>query len=147
MIAKEPISILLVEDNLGDVFLAKEALKEGRFPNTAVAVVKDGEEALDYLYKRGKFNCVEKPDLILLDINLPRMDGKEVLAIIKKDEKLRLIPVVMLTTSTAENDILESYYNHANCNISKPVHLDNFIDAISKIETFWLLTVELPTRF
>jgi CheY-like chemotaxis protein len=143
MIIKRVVQILLVEDNAGDAFLAIEAFKSGKI-ESIISVAKDGEEALDYLYKRGKFTNVETPDLILLDINLPKIDGMEVLSIIKKDEKLRLVPVLMLTTSTSENDIIDAYYHHANSYISKPVDVDHFFDAVNKIENFWLSVVELP---
>src|SRR5258706_1589818 len=108
------VTILLVEDNEGDIVLTLEALKEAKISN-GIYVVKDGEEALQYLRKEGRFEKAETPDLVLLDINLPRLDGKEVLAEIKKDPKLMVIPVVMLTTSDSEKDIMESYHNHANC--------------------------------
>ena len=117
---KKDINILLVEDNEGDILLTLEALKEAKVNNT-IHVVRDGEEALQYLRKQGRHKKAEAPDLILLDINLPKMDGKEVLAEIKKDETLMIIPVVVLTTSDSEKDILESYLNHANCFITKPV--------------------------
>lgn len=142
---KKPVQILLVEDNEGDVVLAQEALKEGNI-ETKVDVVRDGQEALDYLHKQKRYAKAETPDLILLDINLPRIDGKEVLANIKHDQNLRLIPVIMLTTSSSHKDVLDSYYHHANCYITKPVDLDKFLTVVQKIENFWLSIVKLPDK-
>ena len=142
---QQPVQILLVEDNEGDVILAKEALKDGKLLND-ISVAKDGQEAMDYLHKRGKFANVQTPDLVLLDINLPRLDGMEVLYLIKHDERLRTIPVVMLTTSSNENDVRSSYYNYANCYITKPVDLDKFLLIVHKIENFWLSVVKLPPK-
>lgn len=138
------IHILLVEDNEGDVILTKEALKQVRVDNS-ISVAKNGEEALQYLRKQGAFAHALTPDLVLLDINLPKINGKEVLAAIKSDETLRIIPVVMLTTSSSEQDIIESYQHYANCYITKPVDLKKFIDAIQALKSFWITTVQLPT--
>jgi DNA-binding response OmpR family regulator len=139
------VNILLVEDNEGDIVLTLEALKEAKFTN-GIYVVKDGEEALQYLRKEGRFEKAETPDLILLDINLPRLDGKEVLSEIKKDEKLMVIPVVMLTTSDSEKDIMESYHNHANCYITKPVDFHKFMEVVHVIKNFWISIVQLPNK-
>jgi chemotaxis family two-component system response regulator Rcp1 len=141
--AIKPIDILLVEDNPGDVRLTIEALKEGKVLNT-LNVVGDGVAALDYLNRRGAFTNVTRPDLILLDLNLPKKDGREVLAEIKRDSKTKRIPVVILTTSKAEEDILKTYNLHANCYITKPVDLDQFIHVVESIEGFWLSVVKLP---
>lgn len=140
-----PINILLVEDNPGDVRLTQEAFKEGKLRNK-LNVVSDGVEALDFLYLRHPYQDAPTPDLILLDLNLPKMDGREVLEHIKADKKLRRIPVVVLTTSKAEEDILKSYNLHANCYITKPVELDEFFHIIQTIEDFWLTVVKLPSR-
>ena len=137
------IHILLVEDNEGDVVLTLEALKEAKLKNK-ISVVRDGEQALDFLYRVGRFASEDRPQLILLDINLPKMDGKEVLNRIKSDPDLKKIPVVILTTSSSEKDILEAYNNYANCYITKPVDLDKFIDVIHTIEDFWISIVQLP---
>ena len=140
-----PIEILLVEDNQGDVRLTKEVLKEGRIANT-LNVVMDGVEALKYLRREGDYAKVRDTDLILLDLNLPKMDGREVLAVIKADPVLSRIPVVVLTTSGAEADILSAYSLHANCYITKPVSLDRFVDVVRSIEDFWLSLVRLPAH-
>jgi two-component system, chemotaxis family, response regulator Rcp1 len=138
-----PLEILLVEDNPADVRLTEEAFREGKIHNTLV-VARDGVEAMDFLYRRGKYADAVRPDLILLDLNLPRKDGREVLAEIKADPDLRRIPVVVLTTSRAEMDIVRSYNLHANCYVVKPVDLDQFIGIIQSIESFWLTAVMLP---
>jgi CheY-like chemotaxis protein len=138
-----PIDILLVEDNPGDVRLTIEALKEGKVLNT-LSVTMDGVEALSFLHKEGKYADAPRPDLILLDLNLPRKDGREVLADIKSDDNLKCIPVVVLTTSQAEQDIFKSYNLHANCFITKPVDLEQFITVLQSIENFWLTIVKLP---
>lgn len=138
-----PVKILLVEDNPADVRLAIEVFKEGKITNE-LKVAKDGVEALDFLYQRGAFAHESRPDLILLDLNLPKIDGREVLDEIKHDPDLKSIPVVVLTTSKAEEDILRSYNLHANCYISKPVDLDQFINVVKTIEDFWLTVVSLP---
>src|SRR5665647_1284431 len=134
---KKEVKILLIEDNEGDIVLTIEALKEAKV-NNVIQVVRDGEEALQYLRKQERFSNMETPDLILLDINLPRLDGKEVLAEIKKDEDLMIIPVVMLTTSDSEKDILESYQHHANCYITKPVDFQKFMHVVHMIKDFWI---------
>jgi two-component system, chemotaxis family, response regulator Rcp1 len=138
-----PVEILLVEDNLGDARLTQEALKEGKvYSNLHWA--KDGVEALDFLNGRGKFEDAPRPDIILLDLNLPRKDGREVLHDIKNDEKLKHIPVVVLTTSKAEEDVLRSYELHASCYVAKPVDLEKFITVVQSIDRFWLTVVTLP---
>jgi chemotaxis family two-component system response regulator Rcp1 len=139
----EPVELLLVEDNPGDVELTREALTEARVRNH-LAVVSDGVEALRFLRREGPHAGSPRPDLILLDLNLPRMDGREVLAAIKRDPALRRIPVVVLTTSEAERDILEAYQLHANAYIVKPVDLDQFLGVVRSIESFWLAVVKLP---
>ena len=134
------IQILLVEDNEGDIILTREALKDGRMKNSII-VAKDGQEALDMLN-----NAEVLPDLILLDINLPKMNGLEVLTTIKTDMRLRTIPVIMLSTSNEQNDILTSYNNYANCFITKPVDFNRFIDVVRTIEDFWISIVKLPNK-
>lgn len=138
-----PIEILLVEDSPGDVRLTIEALKEGKVHNN-MHVVKDGVEAMAFLHRKGEFTQAPRPDLILLDLNLPKKDGREVLKEIKEDKNLKRIPVVILTISTAEEDILKTYNLHANCYITKPVDLDHFIRVVKSIEDFWLEIVKLP---
>jgi CheY-like chemotaxis protein len=138
-----PIEILLVEDNPGDVRLTVEALKEGKIHNR-MSVVADGEAALSFLRREGVYGDAPRPDLVLLDLNLPRKDGREVLAEIKVDPELKRIPVVVLTTSKAEEDILRTYNLHANCYITKPVDLDQFIMVVKSIEAFWFSVVSLP---
>lgn len=138
-----PVEILLVEDSPGDVRLTVEAFTEGRVLNHLSSVF-DGVEAMEFLKQRGKYAEAARPDLILLDLNLPRKDGREVLAEIKNDPDLRRIPVVILTTSKAEQDIVSSYNLHANCFITKPVDLDQFIDVVKSIEDFWFSIVRLP---
>ncbi len=135
--------ILLVEDNPGDVRLTQEAFKEGKMINN-LSVVGDGVKAMGFLRKEGKYANSPEPNLILLDLNMPRMDGREVLAEIKKDENLRHIPVIVLTTSEAEQDIFKSYDLHANCYITKPVDLDQFNNVVKSINDFWLGVVKLP---
>ncbi len=139
----DPIRILLVEDSPGDVRLTIEALKDGKVKND-LSIVGDGVEALAFLKGEGKYAEAPRPDLILLDLNLPRMDGRELLTIIKQEEKLKRIPVVVLTTSEAEADVLRVYDLNANCYITKPVDLDKFIAVIKAIEDFWLTIVKLP---
>lgn len=141
----KPIEILLVEDNPGDVRLTKEALKEAKVINN-LTVLKDGEEALAYLRRQGPYEKAARPHLILLDLNLPRKDGREVLAQIKGEDALKRIPVVVLTTSQDEQDVLKSYNLHANCYITKPVDLDQFIRVVQSIEDFWLGIVVLPVN-
>lgn len=138
-----PIEILLVEDNPGDMRLTKEALKEGKVYNN-LHWAKDGVEAIEFLRREGKFADAPRPDIILLDLNLPRMDGREVLSIIKNDERLSKIPVVVLTTSKAEEDVVKSYALHANCYVTKPVDLEKFIVVVQSIDRFWLTVVTLP---
>jgi CheY-like chemotaxis protein len=138
-----PIEILLVEDNPGDVRLTKEALKEGKVYSN-LHTVKDGVEAMEYLRQEGKYKSVPRPDIILLDLNLPRKDGREVLEEIKSDEKLKRIPVVVLTTSKAEEDVLRTYNLHANCYVTKPVDLEKFMVVVKTIDSFWLTVVTLP---
>jgi len=137
------IRILLVEDNEGDIVLTLEALKEAKILNR-IDVVRDGEEALKFLHKEDSYTTAQTPDLILLDINLPRLDGTEVLGIIKNDPLLKVIPVIILTTSDAEKDIMQSYYNHANCYITKPVDIEEFMIVIQTIKNFWISIVKLP---
>jgi len=139
------IEILLVEDNPGDARLAKEALKESKMRNNLHHVV-DGVEAMAFLKKEGKYKDMPTPDLLLLDLNLPKKDGREVLAEIKADKELRRIPVVILTTSKAEADILKTYDLHANCYINKPLDLNQFMIVIKSIEDFWLSIVKLPPK-
>ncbi len=143
MIGK-PVEILLVEDNPGDVRLTQEALNDGKVRNN-MHVVEDGVEAVAFLRREGKYADAPRPDLILLDLNLPKKDGREVLAEIKTDEDLKRIPVVVLTTSKAEQDIFRAYDRHANCYITKPVDLDQFIKIVKGIEEFWFTIVKLPS--
>jgi chemotaxis family two-component system response regulator Rcp1 len=140
-----PIEILLVEDNPGDVRLTVEALREGRVPNN-LHVASDGVEALEFLRRAGQFANAPRPDMVLLDLNLPRKDGREVLAEIKADPDLRRIPIVVLTTSQAERDVLQSYNLHANCYITKPVDIDAFFATVRSIDSFWLAVVRLPSE-
>ena len=137
-----PVEILLVEDNPGDVRLTQEALEEGKVINN-LHVVGDGVEALAFLRREGEYAHVPRPDVILLDLNLPKKDGREVLAEVKADQNLRRIPVVILTVSKAEEDILRTYDLHANCYIAKPLDLDQFIKVVKAIEDFWLTIVKL----
>jgi len=140
-----PIEILLVEDSAGDVRLVKEALKENKFLNN-LYVARDGVEAMKFLHQEGKYADAVRPDLILLDLNLPKKDGREVLAEVKGDEDLKRIPVVIMTVSEAEEDILKTYNLHANCYITKPIDLDQFIKVVRSVESFWLTIVKLPPR-
>ena len=140
-----PVEILLVEDNPADVRLTTEAFKEERFLNN-LNIVTDGVEAMAYLRRAGKYAKAVRPDLILLDLNLPKKDGREVLKEIKEDEALKSIPVVVLTVSKAEEDILRSYKLHANCYITKPIDLKQFITVARSIQDFWLTIVKLPNR-
>ena len=140
-----PIEILLVEDNPGDVRLIKEVFKDAKIYN-AMQVAYDGETAMEILRRKGEYMDGSYPDLILLDLNLPKKDGREVLREIKEDENLKCIPVVILTTSNAEEDLIETYKMNANCYITKPVDLDQFINVVKSIENFWLSIVKLPTR-
>jgi CheY-like chemotaxis protein len=138
-----PIHILLVEDNAGDVRLTREALKEGKVSNS-LTVAPDGIEALAILRQEGRYAGEARPDIILLDLNLPKKDGREVLAEIKDNPALKRIPVVVLTTSKAEEDILRTYDLHANCYITKPVDFDKFVSVVKSIDDFWLSVVRLP---
>ena len=141
--AVKPINILLVDDDEGDVLLTQKALQKSRIYNT-LDVARDGVEAMQYLRREGKFEDVPRPGLILLDLNMPRKDGRETLAEIKNDNDLRLIPVVVLTTSDADHDVLQSYDLQANCYITKPVDLQQFTDVIQALQDFWLCIVKLP---
>ena len=142
---RELVQILLVEDNPGDVRLTREALKEAKFRNT-LQVVGDGVEALAYLRQQGQYSGAMRPHLIMLDLNLPRMDGREVLAAIKKDADLRRIPVVVLSSSEAETDIARAYDLHANAYVTKPVDIAHFLQVVKSIEEFWVEIVKLPVQ-
>lgn len=143
MPADKTVEILLVEDNEADIRLTKEGLAEAKINNN-LYVARDGEEAMKFLRKNGKHNGAATPDLILLDLNLPKKDGREVLREIKEDKKLAHIPVVILTTSEADKDIVKSYKLHANCYVSKPMGIDQFVEVITAIENFWFKIVKLP---
>lgn len=140
-----PIDILLVEDNAGDVRLTQEVLKGSKVHNNLM-VANNGQEALNCLHKVGKYKGVPRPDLILLDLNLPVMDGREVLEKIKDNADFKRIPVVILTTSKAEEDIIKTYNLHANCYVTKPVDLDQFVKVVKSLEDFWLAIVKLPNH-
>ena len=140
-----PIQILLVEDNPGDARLASEALKDGKVSNNLYHVT-DGVEAMAFMRREGEYASAPRPDLILLDLNLPRKDGREVLSEIKEDPGLRLVPVVVMTTSAAERDLIKSYDLHANAYVVKPMDLDQFIEVVRAIENFWFTVVKLPQR-
>ena len=140
-----PIDILLVEDNPGDVRLTKEALRDAKVLNQ-IYVARDGVEAMQFVHNEGPFSNVPMPDLILLDLNLPKKDGREVLAEIKKDPKLKHIPVVVLTTSKADEDIVRTYNLHANAYITKPVDLNRFVEIMHALEEFWFTIVKLPPK-
>ncbi|WP_053848405.1 response regulator [Streptomyces sp. NRRL B-24085] len=144
--AANPIDVLLVEDDPGDELMTREAFEDNKIGNT-LHVVRDGEEALDFLYRRGDHTEAPQPDLILLDLNLPKYDGRQVLEKIKSDPELSHIPVVVLTTSAAEEDILRSYRLHANAYVTKPVDLDQFIAAVRQIDDFFVQVVRLPRHF
>ena len=139
-----PIRILLVEDNPGDVRLAQEALKEDKLSNE-LYVVNDGVSAMQFLRREGPYTEAPRPDLVLLDLNLPRMDGREVLAAVKRDPELGGIPVVVLTTSRADEDVCRAYSLNCNCYVTKPVAFDDFIEVIKAIDSFWFSVVALPT--
>jgi two-component system, chemotaxis family, response regulator Rcp1 len=141
----EPIEILLVEDNPGDARLAVEALKDSKVRNNLYHV-RDGVQAMDFLRRRGEYAGAIAPDLVLLDLNLPRKDGREVLEEIKEDPELKLIPVVVLTTSEAERDLVRTYDLHANAYVVKPIDLDRFIEVVQAIEDFWFAIVKLPPK-
>lgn len=145
MSESQEINILLVEDNYDDILLTKEVLIEAKVKNI-LNVVEDGEEAMRYLKKEVEFVDAKRPDLILLDLNLPKKDGREVLIEIKDDEDLKSIPVVILTTSRAEEDIIKMYKHHANAYITKPVDFEQFIDVVKSVEDFWLSIVKLPPK-
>jgi len=142
---RRPIDVLLVEDNPGDVRLTQEALKEGRL-EIELSVTPDGVEALEFLHQTGKYTDAPRPDLILLDLNLPRKSGREVLSEIKSDPELKNIPVLVMTTSTAEQDISRAYSLNANCYIAKPLELEDFIAVVQSIEDFWLTKASLPAK-
>ena len=137
------VEILLIEDNPGDARLTQEALKDGKVRNS-LHIVYDGEEATDFLFKRNQYKNASRPDLIILDLNLPKKNGQEVLAEIKADDSLKSIPVIILTISKQEQDIIRSYNLHANCFIIKPIDLNQFFEVIKSIEDFWLTLVKLP---
>jgi chemotaxis family two-component system response regulator Rcp1 len=137
------VNILLVEDNPGDVRLIQEVFQDGKIFNR-MDVARDGEEAISYLHQKGVFQNKTKPDLILLDLNLPKKNGTEVLAEIKSDEHLKRTPVIILTASKAEEDIARAYNQHANCYLTKPIDLNQFINVVQQIKTFWLSIVQLP---
>ena len=139
----EPVQILLVEDSPGDIRLTREVLRDAKIANE-LHIVGDGDDAMAFLRREGDYAEMPRPDLILLDLNLPRKDGREVLAELKEDPELHLIPVIVLTTSSAEQDVLRSYDLKAACYITKPIDLDEFISVVRSIETFWLSTVRLP---
>jgi len=139
----DPIRILLVEDNPGDQELTRLAFKRGRLYNR-LDIVEDGEQAMAYLHGRPPFEGYPRPDLILLDLNLPRKDGREVLAEIKQDPQLKVIPVIVLTTSEADSDVMRSYELNANSYMTKPVDFDNFVTSIQTLESFWFTVVKLP---
>ena len=143
--AGRPIQILLAEDNPDDIELTVEALKDSRVRNRLI-VVKDGEEAISYLQGKGKYQHAVRPDLILLDLNMPKKNGRDVLREIKNDPRLKRIPVVILTTSQAEEDIAHTYDLHANCYITKPVDFNQFLKVVKSIEDFWLTVVKLPPQ-
>ncbi len=140
---RSPVEILLVEDNPGDERLTREALREGKVYHN-LHWVKDGVQAMEFLRRQGKYANVPRPDIVLLDLNLPKKDGREVLEEIKTDEDLKRIPVVVLTTSKAEEDVLRTYNLHANCYVTKPVDLEKFIVVVKSIDVFWLTVVTLP---
>lgn len=140
----KPIEILLVEDNPGDVVLTQEAFSEAKILNN-LQVVRDGEEALQYLFREGKYQQAKRPELILLDLNLPKVDGRQVLDKIKTSDVLKRIPVVVLTSSQAEKDIVKTYDLHANSYVVKPINLSQFVDVVNAVENFWFSVVALPT--
>jgi CheY-like chemotaxis protein len=144
-VSYKPIDILLVDDDAGDVLLTKKALHDGKLCNT-IHVARDGEEAMAILRREGEHREAVRPDLIFLDLNMPRKDGREVLEEIKSDSDLRSIPVVVLTTSDADQDVLDSYHLHANCYVTKPVGVEQFMRVVRDIHGFWLSVVKLPPR-
>ncbi len=140
-----PIEILMIEDNDGDVYMTTEAFKAAKVANN-LSVVRDGAEAMEFLHRQGKFAAAPRPDLVLLDLNLPGRDGRQILADIRADAELRTIPVVVLTSSKAEQDVVKAYELHANCYIVKPVDFERLLEVVGAIETFWLTVVKLPSR-
>jgi CheY-like chemotaxis protein len=140
----DPIQVVLIEDSAADIRLTQEALRDGKVINE-LHILRDGEEALNYLFRRGEYEGAVRPDLIILDLNLPKLDGKEVLSQLKSDESLRSIPVAVLTSSSADRDIVESYDLGANCYLTKPVDLEQFLKVVNQIEDFWLGIVRLPS--
>ena len=141
----KPVEILLVEDNLGDIDLTREALENGKLHNT-LHVVRDGEAAMDFLRNKGEYADAPRPGLVILDLSLPKKDGREVLAEMRSDKDLKSIPVAILTSSKSDEDILNSYKLHANCFITKPIELGQFIKVVQAIEEFWLTIVKLPSN-
>ena len=141
----ESINILLVEDNKGDIELTRESLSRGKLKNK-LTVIEDGESALNYLYKRAPYEDVERPDIVLLDLNLPKVSGRDILKALKQDDSLKDIPVIILSSSQDAFDIKEAYQLHANCFVSKPVSLDSFIQVVQSIESFWIDIVKLPQK-
>jgi two-component system, chemotaxis family, response regulator Rcp1 len=139
------IDILVIEDNPGDARLIAEAIKTYKILNS-LSIVRDGEEAMDFLNKKGEFAGAPRPDLIFLDLNLPKMDGREVLAKIKLNDEFKQIPVVVMTISAAEEDIIKSYSLHANCYVTKPIDLDQFVKVVESIDDFWFSLVKLPAK-
>ncbi len=144
MVATPPIEILLVEDNAGDIRLTLEAFKEAPLPKH-VNVVRDGVEALAFLRREGRYDCAPRPDLVLLDLNMPKKDGREVLRDAKSDPELKTIPIIVLTTSVAPSDVVRSYELHANCYIQKPADYDEFLELIRQFEAIWFDVVQLPS--
>ncbi len=142
-VVNKSVQILLIEDNPADARLVVEVLKDSKIKNK-IHVIEDGVTAMDYLHKEGEYKDISSPDIILLDLNLPKKDGREVLKEIKEDPKLKCIPVVILTTSSTQEDINQTYSNHANCFITKPVDFDQFLKVVQSIEDFWLTGVKLP---
>lgn len=142
---EELIEILLIEDNEGDIVLTKKAFEDGKIRNN-LNVCRDGQEGLDYLFRRGEFANSVTPDLILLDLNMPKLGGREVLEQVKKDERLSAIPIVILTTSEDETDILKSYQLHANSYVKKPVDFFQFVDVVREIQSYWFTIVKIPSK-
>ncbi|MDB5202696.1 MAG: two-component system response regulator [Ferruginibacter sp.] len=141
----KPINILLVEDNEGDIMLTTDAFHDSSLSNK-ISIVRDGWEAVLYLQQKSSYTKAELPELILLDVNLPKMNGHEVLKFVKTNETIKHIPVIMLTTSSSQKDVLSSYQNHANCYITKPVNIEEYITVVGAIENFWASVVQLPVK-